>query len=86
MNPFDEIAVEEAIRLKERSLAEEVIVISIGKESVQETIRSALAMGADKGIMINTDKELEPLAVAKVLKHFVDQKNRFDNFRKAGYR
>ena len=71
MNPFDEIAVEEAIRLKEQNLADQVSVISIGNESVQETIRSALAMGADRGIMVKTEKELEPLAVAKVLAHFV---------------
>ena len=73
MNPFDEIAVEEAMRLKEKNIANEVIVISIGNENVQETIRSALAMGADKGIMVKTERDLEPLAVAKVLAHFVNK-------------
>lgn len=73
MNPFDEIAVEEAIRLKEKNIVDEITVVSIGKESVQETIRSALAMGADKGIMVKTDKELEPLSVAKTLAYFVNK-------------
>ena len=73
MNPFDEIAVEEAIRLKEKNIAEEVIVISIGINNVQETIRSALAMGADRGIFVKTEKELEPLSVAKILKYFVEK-------------
>ena len=73
MNPFDEIAVEEAIRLKEKNIAEEVIVISIGTENVQETIRSALAMGADRGILVKTEKELEPLSISKILKYFVEK-------------
>ena len=68
MNPFDEIAVEEAIRLKEKNLIDEIVVVSIGSDNVQETIRSALAMGADRGILVKTDNELEPLAVAKILK------------------
>ena len=68
MNPFDEIAVEEAIRLKEKGKATEVIAVSIGPASAQETIRTALAMGADRGLLIKTDAEVEPLAVAKLLK------------------
>tara|TARA_A100000164_G_C21877393_1_gene758362 strand:- start:188 stop:937 length:750 start_codon:yes stop_codon:yes gene_type:complete len=67
MNPFDEIAVEEALRLKEKNIANEVIAISIGKLDVQETIRNALAMGADSGIFVKCDAKLEPLSVAKVL-------------------
>ena len=73
MNPFDEIAVEEAIRLKEKNIIDEVVVVSIGSENVQETIRSALAMGADRGILVQTNIELEPLSVAKILKHFAEQ-------------
>ena len=69
MNPFDEIAVEEAVRLKEKDIAKEIIVISIGSESAQETIRSALATGADRGILVKTSTTLEPLSVAKVLAH-----------------
>ena len=68
MNPFDEIAVEEAVRLKEAGTAEEVIAVSIGPSQAQETIRTALAMGADRGILVQTDDEVQPLAVAKVLK------------------
>ena len=67
MNPFDEIAVEEALRLKEMGIASEVIVISIGFLEVQETIRNALAMGADSGIFVNCSSKLEPLSVAKIL-------------------
>ena len=67
MNPFDEIAVEEALRLKEKNIANEVIAISIGKLDVQETIRNALAMGADSGIFVNCTSKLEPLSVAKIL-------------------
>ena len=67
MNPFDEIAVEEALRLKEMGIASEVIVISIGFQEVQETIRNALAMGADSGIFVNCTSKLEPLSVAKIL-------------------
>ena len=67
MNPFDEIAVEEALRLKEKGVASEVIAISIGFQEVQETIRNALAMGADSGIFINCTSKLEPLSVAKIL-------------------
>ncbi len=67
MNPFDEIAVEEAIRLKEAGKAEEVIAVSIGPAKAQETLRTALAMGADRAILIQTDDEVEPLGVAKLL-------------------
>jgi len=73
MNPFDEIAVEEALRIKEAGNAEEVIAVSIGPSQSQETIRTALAMGADRGILIETDELLEPLAIAKLLKHLVEK-------------
>ena len=72
MNPFCEIAVEEAVRLKEKGVAEEVIVVSIGPIQAQETIRTALAMGADRGILIQTDTDVEPLEVAKLLKAVVE--------------
>ena len=68
MNPFDEIAVEEAIRLKEAGKASEIIAVSVGPQQAQETIRTALAMGADRGILVKTDDTAEPLAVAKILK------------------
>jgi electron transfer flavoprotein beta subunit len=68
MNPFDEIAVEEALRLKEKGQATEVVVISIGPQQASETIRTGLAMGADRGILVKTDSYVEPLAVAKILK------------------
>ncbi|GLR68478.1 electron transfer flavoprotein subunit beta [Acidocella aquatica] len=68
MNPFDEIAVEEAVRLKEKGIATEIIAVSLGVTQCQETIRTALAMGADRGILVETDVALEPLAVAKMLK------------------
>jgi len=68
MNPFDEIAVEEALRLKEAGTATEVIAVSIGPAKAQETLRTALAMGADSAILVETDTEVEPLAVAKILK------------------
>ena len=67
MNPFDEIAVEEAIRLKEKGAATEIVAVSIGPAKAQETLRTALAMGADRAILIQTDEEVEPLAVAKLL-------------------
>ncbi len=73
MNPFDEIAVEEAIRLKEKGTASEIIAVSMGPQQCQETIRTALAMGADRGILVLTDAELQPLAVAKLLKAIVDK-------------
>ena len=72
MNPFDEIAVEEAVRLKEKSKASEVIAVSIGPAQAAETIRTALAMGADRGILVKTEGEVEPLAVAKILKAICD--------------
>jgi electron transfer flavoprotein beta subunit len=71
MNPFDEIAVEEALRLKEAGKATEVVVVSIGPQQAQETIRTALAMGADRGILVKADGVIEPLAVAKILKGVV---------------
>ncbi|KAA0587944.1 electron transfer flavoprotein subunit beta/FixA family protein, partial [Azospirillum lipoferum] len=67
MNPFDEIAVEEAVRLKEAGKATEIVVVSIGPAQAQETLRTALAMGADRAILVQTDVTTEPLAVAKVL-------------------
>ena len=73
MNPFDEIAVEEAIRLKEKGVATEVVVVSVGPTKAQETLRTALAMGADRGILVETDAEVEPLAVAKILKAIADE-------------
>jgi electron transfer flavoprotein beta subunit len=73
MNPFDEIAVEEAVRLKEKGIATEIIAVSMGVTQCQETIRTALAMGADRGILVETDVGLEPLAVAKMLKALVDK-------------
>ncbi|MAJ63500.1 MAG: electron transfer flavoprotein subunit beta [Alphaproteobacteria bacterium] len=73
MNPFDEIAVEEAVRLKEAGKVEEVVAVSLGVQQSQETIRTALAMGADRGILVQTDDVLEPLAVAKGLKALVDK-------------
>ena len=72
MNPFDEIAVEEAIRLKEAGKATEIVCVSIGPQQVSETIRTGLAMGADRGIMVKVDGAIEPLAVAKLLKAVVD--------------
>ena len=73
MNPFDEIAVEEALRLVEAGHAEEVIAVSIGSSQSQETIRTALAMGADRGVLIETDEQLQPLAIAKLFKHLVEK-------------
>src|SRR3954469_19645327 len=72
MNPFDEIAVEEALRLKEKGQATEIIAVSIGPQQASETIRTALAMGADRGILVKNDGPVEPLAVAKILKAIVD--------------
>jgi electron transfer flavoprotein beta subunit len=72
MNPFDEIAVEEAIRLKEAGKATEIVAVSIGPQQASETIRTALAMGADRGILVKTDATVEPLAVAKILKRVVE--------------
>jgi electron transfer flavoprotein beta subunit len=73
MNPFDEIAVEEAVRLKEKGAATEVVVVSCGLPQCQETLRTAMAIGADRGILVETDVELQPLAVAKLLKAIVDK-------------
>ena len=75
MNPFDEIAIEEALRIKEKNIASEVIAISIGNTQVQETIRNALAMGADSGIFVNADNNLEPLSIAKILSSVVNKIN-----------
>ncbi|CAO3428550.1 electron transfer flavoprotein subunit beta/FixA family protein [Azospirillum doebereinerae] len=73
MNPFDEIAVEEAVRLKEAGKATEIIAVSVGPTQAQETLRTALAMGADRAILVQTDAETQPLAVAKVLKALVEK-------------
>ena len=73
MNPFDEIAVEEAVRLKEKGVATEIIAISCGVTACQETLRTALAIGADRAILVETDAELQPLAVAKLLKAVADR-------------
>jgi electron transfer flavoprotein beta subunit len=75
MNPFDEIAVEEAIRLKEKGKATEIVAVSIGPQQAQETLRTALAMGADRAILVKTDQTVEPLAVAKILKALVGQES-----------
>src|ERR1700751_6151005 len=72
MNPFDEIAVEEAIRLKEAGKATEIVAVSIGPQQASETIRTALAMGADRGILVKVDQAVEPLAVAKILKGIIE--------------
>src|SRR5215212_345032 len=73
MNPFDEIAVEEAVRMKEQGTASEIVAVSIGPQQATETIRTALAMGADRGILVKTDQPVEPLAVAKILKKIVER-------------
>ena len=73
MNPFDEIAVEEAIRMKEAGIVEEIIAVSMGEAKSQETIRTALAMGADRGILVESDEDLQPLALAKMLKAIVEK-------------
>ena len=73
MNPFDEIGVEEAVRLKEAGVATEIVVVSIGPAAAHETIRTALAMGADRGIQVETDADIQPLAVAKLLKAIADK-------------
>ncbi len=75
VNPFCEIAVEEAVRLKEAGLATEIVVVSIGEAKAQEQLRAAMAIGADRGILLSSSTPLEPLAVAKVLKHIVDEEN-----------
>src|SRR6185369_14337589 len=73
MNPFDEIAVEEAVRLKEKGVVSEVVAVSCGVQQCQETLRTALAIGADRAILVQTDDELQPLAVAKLLKALVEK-------------
>ncbi len=73
MNPFDEIAVEEAVRLKEKGAATEIVAFSAGVTACQETLRTALAIGADRGVLVQTDAELQPLAVAKLLKAVIDK-------------
>jgi electron transfer flavoprotein beta subunit len=73
VNPFDEIAIEEAVRLKEAGKAEEVVVVSIGASNCQEQIRTALALGADRGILVETDEDVQPLGIAKALKAVVDK-------------
>ncbi|MCA1653811.1 MAG: electron transfer flavoprotein subunit beta/FixA family protein [Sphingomicrobium sp.] len=73
MNPFDEIAVEEAIRLKEKGAATEIVAVSVGPAKAQETLRTALAMGSDRAILVQSDDEVEPLAVAKILKAIADE-------------
>lgn len=75
LNPFDEIALEEAVRLKEAGKAEEIVVVSVGTSKCQEQIRTALALGADRGILIETEVDMQPLAIAKVLKAVMDREN-----------
>ncbi len=75
MNPFDEIAVEEAVKLKEAGTVNEIAVVSMGPKACQETIRTALAMGCDRGIQVETDDDLQPLAVAKLLKHIIEKES-----------
>ena len=75
MNPFDEIAVEEAVRLKEKKICDEIIAISIGSAKSEETLRTALAVGADKGILIETAEDVQPLEVAKILKEIIKKNN-----------
>src|SRR5438034_7008568 len=73
MNPFDEIAVEEAVRLKEKGVASEIVAVSCGVTQCQETLRTAMAIGADRAILVESNEELQPLAVAKLLKALVDK-------------
>ena len=73
MNPFDEIAVEEALRLREKGVVSEVVVVSVGPAKAQETLRTALAMGADRAILVSTEDQVEPLAVAKIVKAIADE-------------
>src|SRR3712207_3305975 len=75
MNPFDEIAVEEAIRLREKGKASEIVAVSIGPQQAQETLRTALAMGADRAILVKVEGVVEPLAVAKILKGIVEKES-----------
>jgi len=80
MNPFDENAIEEALRMREAGIASEVIAVSVGDMKSQETLRTALAMGADRAIHLNSDRALEPLAVAKLLAKIVEQDYRRSSF------
>src|SRR6476646_7267506 len=73
MNPFDEIAIEEAVRLKEKGIVTEVVAVSCGVTQCQETLRTAMAIGADRGILVESSEELQPLAIAKLLKALVDK-------------
>src|SRR4029434_5024792 len=73
MNPFDEIAVEEAVRLKEKGIATEIVAVTCGLTACQETLRTALALGADRAILVETDVDLQPLAVAELLKAVIDK-------------
>ncbi len=73
VNPFDEIGIEEAVRMKEAGTVEEVIVVSVGASNCAEQLRTALALGADRGILVETDEEMQPLAIAKVLKAIVEK-------------
>src|SRR3979490_835152 len=75
MNPFDEIAVEEALRLKEAGVASEIVAVSCGAQACQETLRTALALGADRAILVETDVELQPLPVAKILRAIVQKES-----------
>ena len=75
MNPFDEIAIEQALRIKEASQADEVIAISVGVQEAQDTIRTALAMGADRGILVKTEHDVEPLSVAKIIKSIIEKES-----------
>jgi electron transfer flavoprotein beta subunit len=75
MNPFDEISVEQAVRMKEAGTVTEIVIVSIGPAAAQETIRTALAMGGDRGVLVKTDQTVEPLAVAKILKAITDQES-----------
>src|SRR4029079_119753 len=75
MNPFCEIAVEQAVRMKEAGVVTEIVVVSIGTQQSQETLRTAMAMGADRGILVETDVEVQPLAVAKVIKAIAAKEN-----------
>lgn len=75
INPFDEIAIEEAVRIKEKGLAKEIVVVSMGSDACQENLRTALAMGADRAILVKTDGEVEPLAAAKILKAITEQES-----------
>ena len=76
MNPFCEIAVEQAVRMKEAGVVSEIVAVSIGVPQCQETLRTAMAMGADRGILVETDAEVQPLAVAKLLRKIVEKENR----------